>query len=259
MNTYHSSHGISKSGLDLIHKNPFEFKHYIIDKNERSSTPQMEFGTRVHEAILEPDSFKIKYVPDTEFLALGSRLTKKYKAAKEDFENANTDITIIKEEEYDNIAKVADAVQNHSLAGDLLRDGEAERILRWNHAGIECKCRVDLIRDRDELVVDLKTTTDASKFESSVAAFRYHVQAAWYCWGVYQCLKRDVRMLFVVVERDEPYGIRVCSLNDESVKCGTREVFEDLELYKRCMDEGHFPNYEEMIEVISLPKWRLNE
>lgn len=58
---YHSGPGISKSGLDLIHRSPMHFHAVVTAENDRVPTPAQELGTAAHALILEPDVFASTY------------------------------------------------------------------------------------------------------------------------------------------------------------------------------------------------------
>ena len=58
---YHSGPGISKSGLDLIHRSPLHFHAVVTAENDRVPTPAQELGTAAHALILEPDVFTATY------------------------------------------------------------------------------------------------------------------------------------------------------------------------------------------------------
>lgn len=58
---YHSGPGISKSGLDLIHRSPMHYHAVVTAENDRVPTPAQELGTAAHALILEPDVFTDTY------------------------------------------------------------------------------------------------------------------------------------------------------------------------------------------------------
>lgn len=58
---YHCGPGISKSGLDLIHRSPMHYNAVVTAANDRTPTPAQEIGTAVHMAILEPEEFAKTY------------------------------------------------------------------------------------------------------------------------------------------------------------------------------------------------------
>ena len=58
---YHGGPGISKSGLDLVHRSPMHYNAVVTAANDRTPTPAQELGTAVHMAILEPAEFAKTY------------------------------------------------------------------------------------------------------------------------------------------------------------------------------------------------------
>lgn len=58
---YHSGPGISKSGLDLVHRSPLHFHAVVTAENDRVPTAAQELGTAAHALILEPDVFTDTY------------------------------------------------------------------------------------------------------------------------------------------------------------------------------------------------------
>lgn len=58
---YHSGPGISKSGLDLIHRSPMHYHAVVTAENDRVPTPAQELGTAAHALILEPEVFTATY------------------------------------------------------------------------------------------------------------------------------------------------------------------------------------------------------
>lgn len=58
---YHAGPGISKSGLDLVHRSPMHYNAVVTAANDRTPTPAQEIGTAVHMAILEPEEFAKTY------------------------------------------------------------------------------------------------------------------------------------------------------------------------------------------------------
>ena len=59
---YHGGSGISKSGLDLIHRSPALFD--LARQSPRPSTPAQALGTAVHLLVLEPGRALTDVVPD---------------------------------------------------------------------------------------------------------------------------------------------------------------------------------------------------
>lgn len=58
---YHGGPGVSKSGLDLIHRSPMHFKAVRDAANDNQPTPAQAIGTAAHAIILEPAEFVKNY------------------------------------------------------------------------------------------------------------------------------------------------------------------------------------------------------
>ena len=96
--------------------------------------------------------------------------------------------------------------------------------------GILCRCRPDFWRE-DDIIVDVKTTEDASpeEFSRSLAKWRYHVQAPFYMDGIELATgRRPKGFVFLVVEKKPPYAVAAYTLDPESIELGRSEYRADL-------------------------------
>lgn len=242
---YHSHTAVSKSVLDKIARSPLHCRAYL-DGVRQEPTAAMLFGTALHSAILEPELFDAQYA-----VFEGDRRTTAGKQAYADLVARNK--SIISSTDSDAISSMTAAVRSHPVASWLLRDGRAEDSVFWtdDESGLQCKCRPDWWRN-DGIVVDVKTTEDASPagFAKSVAAFRYHVQAAHYMAGT-----GANRLLFIAVEKKAPYAVAVYELDSVSLEVGEMIRRADLTTYAMCQDAGEWPGYSSVVELLSLPAW----
>lgn len=58
---YHCGPGVSKSGLDLVHRSPMHYHAVVTAANDHTPTAAQELGTAAHALILEPDVFTDTY------------------------------------------------------------------------------------------------------------------------------------------------------------------------------------------------------
>lgn len=242
---YHAHHAVSKSVLDKIARSPLHCRAYL-DGLRTEPTPAMQFGTALHAAVLEPELFDAQYA-----VFEGDRRTTAGKQAYADLVARNK--SIITSADSDAITSMTAAVSSHPMASGLLRSGRAEDSVFWTdpETGLPCKCRPDWWRT-DGIVVDVKTTEDASPagFAKSVAAFRYHVQAAHYLAGT-----GANRFLFIAVEKKAPYAVAVYELDSISLEVGEMIRRADLTTYAMCQESGEWPGYSSAVEILSLPAW----
>lgn len=210
-------------------------------------------------------------------------------SVKEEWARNNAHLTVLKQEEWDQVHAMRDAVMAHPAARALLTgaQGVAERSVYWRDpsTGELCRCRPDWWRI-DGIVVDLKSTDDASpeEFARSILNWRYHVQHPYYLDGIEHArvqaeqAKEAARaradewpepaqgtapiwpakhFTFVAVEKKPPYAVAVYVLDPTSVEVGRIEYRRDLDLYGDCQRSGTWPGYGDKLQPISLPRWHV--
>ena len=177
---------------------------------------------------------------------------------------ANQHRTILSQDAWDQLMAMRDAVMAHPAARALLtaKPGVAERSVYWidSATGELCRCRPDFWRE-DDIVVDVKTTDDASPegFAKSIANWRYDVQDPFYRDGIKAATGRDVRgFVFLAVEKKAPHAVGVYVLDPESIALGRAQYRADLNRYAECNAADQWPGYGDKIQTISLPAWHQN-
>ena len=244
---YHAHPALSKSVLDKVARSPLHARAYL-DGEREEPTKAMEFGTAFHAAVLEPERFADAYAVFT-----GDRRTKEGKAAYQALLDRGAQV--VDQDDYDRICEMSAAVRAHPTAGALLQPGSgvAEASVFWQATEqVECKCRPDFWRVEERVVVDIKTTDDASPaaFAGSVINYRYHVQAAHYLKGT-----GARQFIFVVVEKKAPYAIAVYELDAAALELGAQLRERDIERFATCTEFGIWPGYDADITTLSLPAW----
>src|SRR5690606_3181532 len=95
---------------------------------------------------------------------------------------------IISLADYNYCLLIRDKVRAHPTASVLLASGYAEQTFQFIEpiSGASCKFRPDWLNMQNGVIVDIKTTEDASPrgFARSVEKYRYHVQDAFYSDGL---------------------------------------------------------------------------
>ena len=257
---YHAHPAVSKSHLDLIARSPLHYwaRYLDSDRVAPEPTPAMRLGTALHTHVLELSKW------DEQIAVAPSDINRRTKEGREQwaaFEAAAMRKTVITADDAAQVMAMGRAVMRHPAAAMLLGlPGKAETTHMWTDAstGLECKCRPDWLTDDGIIVVDLKTTKDASPrgFKQSVANYRYHVQAAWYLHGLEQATgKRPDQFIFICVESTAPYACAVYAADAEMIERGHDQAMGDLAKLAVCRAADHWPSYSEQIETLSLPGW----
>jgi hypothetical protein len=257
---YHAHHAISKSHLDLIARSPLHYWSRYLDPNRITPepTPAMRLGTALHTHVLELSRW------DADIAVTPAGLDRRTKAGKEAwaaFEAEAAGRTVISADDAEQVQAMARAIYGHPAAAMLLGlPGKAETTHMWTDAvtGLECKCRPDWLTDDGAIVVDLKTTEDASPagFRKSIAQWRYGVQAAWYCHSLEMATGiRPAQFIFIAVEKKPPYAVAVYAADEQMIEHGMETAMRDLGKLAACRLTDSWPGYSDQIEMISLPAW----
>lgn len=257
---YHRHSAVSKSHLDQVAKSPLHYWARYLDPNRVAPepTPAMAIGSAVHTHVLELDQWDARYVTAPEGI---NRRTNAGKAEWETFETAATGRTVLSRTDAELVMRMGHSVFRHPAAAMLLAmPGKAETTHMWidEATGLQCKCRPDWLTDDGSLIVDLKTTEDASPtgFRKSIANFRYFVQASWYLDGIEQATgKRPEQFIFLCVEKKAPYACAVYAADAEMIEAGAKAAARDLDVLATCRQANAWPGYSDQIETISLPPW----
>lgn len=252
---YHRDPAVSKSHLDQVAKSPAHYWTRYIDPKRviPEPTAAMVLGTALHTAVLEPHLWREQFAVAPEGI---DRRTKAGKEAWAAFEADAQGKTVLTSDDGQRIRLMAAAVHQHAASSFLLElPGIREASYFWTdeETGLRCKCRPDWHSADQRLIVDVKTTKDASprEFARSVAAFRYHVQANWY----QRPFPEAEQFLFIAVESQPPHLVAVYAATPEMVAAGGRAADRDLRLLAACRKAGTWPGYSDEILPLELPTW----
>jgi len=231
-NYYQDREYISNSMLNHISISPEYFKHMY--DNQQIATPAMKLGSAIHMDILQPGEFLKHY-------AISPKFDKRTKKGKEDFAEFtknNMFKNIISESDYELITEISLKVMNDTAVHQLLKHGEAEKIVTWHNKHHDVKCKGMLDYHRDDMIIDLKTTKDCSYsgFMKSMIQYKYHKQAAFYMDAV-----KATRFIIVAIEKTAPFAINIFELGDDMIDEGRDMYNQELEIYKYCIDNDYWP------------------
>jgi exodeoxyribonuclease VIII len=257
---YHAHPAVSKSHLDLIARSPLHYWARYVDpaRFAPEPTPAMRLGTALHTHVLELSRW------DQEIAVAPSDINRRTKEGREQwaaFEASSAGKTVITADDAEVVMAMGRSIMRHPGAAMLLGlPGKAETTHMWTDAtyGVECKCRPDWLTDDGSIMVDLKTTRDASPrgFRRSIGDYRYHVQAGWYMHGVQAATgKRPDQFIFICVESTAPYACAVYAADAEMIDRGYEQAMKDLGKLAVCRAADSWPSYSDQIETISLPGW----
>ena len=249
MAEYLALDAIGSTHLSWLDVSPLYYQH-MRKLNERD-TESTSLGTAVHTAVLEPETFKSRYVSEPDLDEIGGakpRATKAYKEAVAVLEASGREV--MRNDVSGKVWAMAQAVHAHPLAAKLLRIAtERELTMLWDQGfgrpdgsiGTRlCRGRADAIGGG--VLVDLKTTRSLARFSPfELTKFAYHRQQALYRAGS-AALGLKVQHVFVIaVESVAPFDVGVFEMDEDSLSVGENECTELLNRLAECEASRTWP------------------
>lgn len=247
---------VSKGGLEQVDQSPMHYRAWVDGLVEDNETEALTFGRALHCALLEPDVFVNTYATQPEF---GDCRFKENKAKRDAWRAENDGKEWLEVPVADAIERMVAAVHAHPLAGKMIRDGDSEVTALWRDGatGLRCRARADYFVAKRGMVVDVKTTLDASPegFRKSAFNYRYHWQHALYREG-FSALGVDARhFLFVAIEKKPPHAVGVYALDANGVSIGYGRVRSLMDRLAECVKTNEWPGYATGIQTLDTPPW----
>jgi len=253
---YNSAHGLRRTSMTSLMTSAKYYKWRL--ENPMKWSDALSFGTAFHTAILEPEKF------DDEF-AIAPNVSKRTKAYKEFVEE--TEKTVIHPDDIVQIEAMRKSIESHSLAMSFLKGHTVEESAWSMLGGQSVKARSDVaIYDRN-ILVDLKTTQDASykEFQRSSYKYKYDVQAAYYMDVFNSAILGDEystatkmpfdKFVFIAIDKNPPYDLQVYVADPTMIEMGRNKYCEALATLGESQRTNKYQGYSEEVINLSLPPW----
>ena len=176
-------------------------------------------GGYFHTSILEPDK-----IDNFKIIESSTRNTKKYKEISEG------ELCLL-QHEADKIELMRERLLKNNICKEYIRGSREGARIKYEQPGIVrlfgnmWKGKADIINEDEQLIIDLKTSADVSKFKWSANKYNYDSQAYIYK----EMFGYD--MLFIVMDKTtHQIGIFDCS--DEFYESGRDKVLRATEAYE---------------------------
>jgi hypothetical protein len=268
---YHARPELSQTGAKklLPPSCPAHFRQWLKDGGE--TKPAWEKGKAAHKLVLGAGPGLVA-VQDEWGKDPNAWRTDKVKERLAEIRDAG-DIPL-KQDAYDDVHAMADAIRAHPVAAALLdpATGKAEQTLIWRdeQTGVMCRALVDFLRhpaaSRRFLLPDYKHTgaefgASPEKLGRTMGDFGYHVQLAWYLMGVRALgLAGDAaEALLIVQEGRKPYLVTVAQPDPTAMRMGAIRCRQALDLYAECVKNNRWPGYSDDVVLAELPPWETKE
>ena len=291
---YHDIPALNASSISDYMRSPLHFwMHSSLnpDRERKGKTPAMTFGSLCHCLVLEPEAFDKEFVVfeksyfpnalDTaeelkafvekhgekpvskgkkkDFIDQAKRLSSTVEIWDEIKESIKSDARdIITEDQHKHAIAMRDAMYANSSVRKLLGNGCSEQPVLWQReeGGMQCKAKLDY--SREGLLIDYKTTADASHatFGKSIANFGYHRQMAWYMDAFkHKYGERPKGAIIIAQEKDLPEAIGIYSISSEALAIGQAECDRAYAEISERLLLSKWEAYPESIQELDLPRW----
>ena len=248
---YHSrkTH-LSSTNVRTHKKNKKQFK-YSLTHDLIKQTKAMADGTAVHAFFLERDKFDSDFVIKPADMRLNTKVGKEWA-----LEHQNK--IIIDSELGNNLYEMEKSFMDSPARLIYDKQGQSELSYFWDDLGlVKGKCRPDWISNDGNIVVDIKTTTDASPkgFQKSIASWGYHLQLGWYLRGLQKLGLPAKEFIFIAIEKTPPFSVGVYRANKEMITYANDEINNLVYDIDESLKSDDFPDYTPEIMDLGLPNW----
>ena len=253
---YHGSGDLSRSvAYKMLTSTPAQVWHDMQHPTP-SDAPHFVIGGCTHSATLEPFKLDDEYGVKPETIDGNGPRTSAYKASFQTMQDHAPDKRWLAPSDYKRCMDMAAEAREHPIMQTYLDDPESviEGTGFFEHEGASCKVRPDLWNPGAGVVVDLKTTQNASEkdFAFSVKKFGYVFQACFYLHGVRLMGENPKQFVFVCVEKTPPYLTNAFTLSASDVDSQKSRMSEACKLWASCMKSGVWPGYSDEIKTLNL-------
>lgn len=254
---------LSYSGAKEILRSP---AHYRWSRENRVVKKAFDYGHAAHAQVLGAGADVVE-IPAGILASNGAISTA---AAKEFVAEARAAGQVpLKGDDIAVINAMADKLREHPVARRLLDpdNGRPEVSAFWRDAEtrLMLRARFDWLTQLPSgrpAIVDYKSTgqsADPRRWGREAGNLGYFIQDPWYREG-FDTLHHgeEAAFLFVVQEKDPPFHVSVCELDDDSRAAGAEAAALARATYVQCMTTGEWPSYPPHIHRVSIPHYLTN-
>lgn len=223
----------------------FSPAHALIEEEESDA---MKKGSATHCVVLEPDSFRARYLrgPDDR---KGNKWKDAVATAKEH------GMEVLTSSDFDNMLMLREAIRHDPYIKKLTGNGAFREISAFAtdpETGLAIKARADAYVPGDGIVVELKTTTDARprQFINRVKDLGYHMGEAHYSHTWRLAGGDPIGFIFIALETAPPYALKIYELKPDEVAEGEAIRAKAMATWAECVRNGRWPAYDTRPEAL---------
>lgn len=244
---------------------------YAMD-HPKEETPAMRLGSLTDSAILEPAEFMRSLLPESEW-PINPTTKKPYGSDSQKFKDfcaENPGRIALGKGEADDILGMIAATQEDSDNAKRVRASlfAPDRVVQASvvfdaktTAGlVRFKCRPDLISQKLNLVVDLKTARPLPFHALGDYQWKlgmYH-RAVMYRRGLAAVGLGGLEWMWTIVDNEPPYDVQIFPPEPAGTIAAEAECDDLLRRYAECVKSGRWPGKNETMQTPPIPQWVIN-
>lgn len=203
-------------------------------------------GTNARIAVIDADDWRTKAAKDARDEAFKNRLT-----------------PILRKHNSAVICMVEAAksfIRQTEIAG-IFERGKPEITMRWQEGELWFKSRPDFFTDDGLIMLDYKTTEDASpeNFSRQISRMGYDFQAEFYKRGAAANGYENVTFLILAQETKYPHACSLHAIHPALQEYARLRVERAVAIWRDCMSHDHWPAYPTQTCVATPTNWQLAE
>ena len=265
---YYAIKALSHSMLSCLAQNPMECKMRYVDDPPtlpRKDSAAFAMGHAVHCLALEPEKFDERF-------AVAPKVDRRTTAGKLAWAEYLADCegkTVLDEQDHVDAVACVQALNNHpEFATIMAQPRRVEVEHQFDLFGHKFKAKPDCIVDSMKLILDIKTTDDASphRWQWSAVDYGYHRQQIIYREALKENTGEWYRFIFAVVEKPKPSTrgipptVALYELDDATIEMGKQDTQRLVQDYEDRTANGWWQQYYSSgIVPLRLPKRRVYE
>lgn len=272
MDDYYASRSLSHSKLSCLAQNPMEFKMRYVDDPPTlppKETDAFAMGQAVHCLALEPEAFEDRFAVAPKV----DRRTKEGKAQWDEHLALSQGKIVLDEQDHADALACVQALNNHAEFATIMQQPRRVEVpFEFDLFGHRFKAKPDAIIDSMRLIVDIKTTDDASphRWQWSAVDYGYHRQAWIYCNAIElshankEPVTESYRFIFAVVEKPKPSTrgipptVALYELDSDTMRMGCEDTLSLVREYEHRLETSNWQQpYSSGIVPLRLPKRRV--
>ena len=252
---YHGSGELSRStAWSLLTTCPQKVKYDMTHRKE--SSPALVIGSAFHAATLEPGKFDDEFAVKPSEIDGKSSRTDHYKETFKMMQKNEPNKSWLAPSDYDLVMDMAASALDHPILRTNM--AECDTIIEgtgfFEMEGAKCKVRPDLYNPGAGVVIDLKSTQDASEkgFAKSVRQFGYTFQACWYMHALRLIGEKPKQFVFLAVEKSAPHLTAAYTLSATDIDKQMANMEKACKLWATCESSGVWPSYTDDVTTLDL-------